>query len=260
MNRTLRVDLTKGKIESETRDEATLRNCVGGASLGINVEGSGAIAVVTKGALTHGIASSQANGYFGAYLRSSGFDNIIMQGASPEEVYLYLHDGTAELREASHLKGKDTFEVEDLIKEDLHQGRKQISVLSIGPAGENLVRFALISAGKGHVAAHNGVGAVMGSKKLKAIAVERGKGSIPAKDKEALSRLAKEIRAAALADKFYYMISVEGLVGSVPRNSMAGRVVVKNYTTSIHAIDHDKLDKYTSESIRLNFKAKPSPC
>jgi aldehyde:ferredoxin oxidoreductase len=288
--RVLRVDLTSGKTVSETLDEATLRKYVGGASLGIKfiydevplgvewhdpenrlfigsgplggtrIEGSGTIAVVTKGALTNGIASTQANGFFGAYLRFSGFDGIILQGASPRWVYLYIHDGTAELRDASHLIGKDTYEVEDMVKEDLHRGKRQASVLSIGPAGENMVRFALISVDIGHVAAHNGVGAVMGSKKLKAIAVDKGKSSISIKDKEALSRLAKEIQAGVLQDKFYNMVSIEGLVGGVVQTTKSGIAIVKNYTTSIHAIDPDKLDKYTSQYIRLNFKAQPNPC
>lgn len=288
--RILRVDLTNGKMVSESLDEATLRKHVGGASLGIKflydevppgiewddpenrlfigsgplggtrIEGSGAIAVVTKGALTNGIASSQANGFFGAYLRSSGFDGIILQGASPKEVYLYIHDGQVELRDTSHLIGKDTYTVEHLIKEELQRGKREISVLSIGPAGENLVRFALIFTDMGHVAAHNGVGAVMGSKKLKAIVVERGKGVVPLKDREALSPLAKEMRARVKENKFVDMICKEGTVGGVVPSTKGGVVPVKNYTTNIHAIDPNKLDKYTSEYIRFNFKAKPSPC
>ena len=134
----LRVDLTKGSINPEVLDEATLRNYVGGVGLGIKylydevppgtkwsapenrlffgsgplggtrIGGSGTTTVVTKGALTNGAASTQANGFFGAYLRFSGFDAVIIQGAAPGWIYLYIHDGTAELRDASHLVGKDT--------------------------------------------------------------------------------------------------------------------------------------------------------
>jgi len=288
--RILRVDLTKGEVHAESLDENILRKCVGGASLGIKflydevppgvewhepenrlfigsgplggtrIEGSGATAVVTKGALTNGIASTQANGFFGAYLRFSGFDGIILQGASPRWVYLYIHDGTAELRDAGHLVGTDTYEVEDKIKEELQRQKRETSVLSIGLAGENLVKFALISVDMGHMAAHNGVGAVMGSKKLKAIAVNREKSTILVKDKEALSRLAKQMRERVLEDKFYAMIAAEGTVGGVVLATKAGFVPVKNYTTSIHTIDPDKLDKYSSQHIRLKFKAKPSPC
>src|SRR3989304_2851517 len=124
----LRVDLTGGKSTAEKIDTGLLRKYVGGATLGIKylydevspgtewsdpanrlllfsgplggtrVGGSGAIAVVTRGALTNGVASTQANGFFGAFLRFAGFDGMILQGAAPDWVYLYLHDGQAELK------------------------------------------------------------------------------------------------------------------------------------------------------------------
>ncbi len=292
LGRVLRVDLSNGKITSEVVDQTTLRKSVGGTSLGIRVlydevspgvewndsenrlfigsgplggtsiEGSGAIAVVTKGALTNGIASSQANGFFGTYLRSSGFDAIIIQGASDKEVYLYIHDGMAELRDASHLVGRDTYAVEEMVKEGLNRKKREVSVLSIGPAGENLIRFALVFTDLGHVAAHNGVGAVMGSKKLKAIAVDRGKNDVLTKNRETMSRLAKEIRAKVHENKFYNMIATEGTVGGVylSGKGKTGLIPVKNYTTNIYSIDPDALEKYTSEQIRLSLRAKPTPC
>jgi len=287
----LRVDLTKGNVTPETLDEATLRKYIGGVSLGAkflydevppgtewsapenclffgsgplggtSIGGSGTIAVVTKGALTNGGAASQANGFFGAYLRFCGFDAIMIQGAAPSWVYLYIHDGTAELRDASHLVGKDTFETEDTIRQELRKPAAKTSVLSIGPAGENLVRFALTSSDMGHMAAHNGIGAVMGSKKLKAIAVDRGKHTIPIKHAEALSRLAKQIREATLTVKFYgQVVSKEGTVGGVARSYPRGTLPVKNYSASIFDIDEGGLDTYTTQSVRNKFKAKHKPC
>ena len=286
----IRVNLTKGESTTEVLDEALLRKYVGGATLGIKflydevppeiewsdpenhiffssgplggtrVGGSGTIAVVTKGALTNGVASSQANGFFGAFLRFSGFDSIIVQGAAPNWVYLYIHDGVAELRDANHLVGKDTFEVDRIIKQELQKREREVSILSIGPAGENLVKFACIFADMGHIAAHNGVGAVMGSKKLKAIAVERGKSSIPLKDKEALSRLAKEILANALADKFLEEVARWGTLPVVTIATKVGFIPVKNYTTNVHAIAPDKLETYSAQNMRTKFKAKPNPC
>ena len=286
----LRVDLDKGESVSEILEDAMLRKYVGGAALGIKllydevppgiewsdrenrlfigsgplggtaIGGSGSIAVVTKGAMTNGMASTQANGFFGAFLRFSGFDGIMVQGAAPNWVYLYIHDGKAELRDASHLLGKNTFEVDRLIKRELQKKEREISVLNIGQAGENLVRFACICADGGHMAAHNGVGAVMGSKKLKAIAVERARSTVPVKDKQALSRLAKEILANTQKDKMCHMINTEGTIGGVILGTKAGFIPVKNYTTSIHSIDPDKLETYSSENIRRKFKAKPSPC
>jgi aldehyde:ferredoxin oxidoreductase len=288
----LRVDLTKGESVSEALDEDTLRKYVGGATLGVNflydevppgiewfapenrifigsgplggtrVGGSGTIAVVTKGALTNGIASSQANGFFGAFLRSSGFDALIVQGCAPEWTYLYIHNGTAEMRDARHLVGKNTFEIDSMIKEELGKKERQISVVSIGPAGEHLIKFACISADRGHMAAHNGVGAVMGSKKLKAIAVDRGRNPVPLKDKDSLSRLVKEIIANTLSDRFYREVNTEGTIGGVFRSAKGGFIPVKNYTTSIHPFsnDREKLQTYSSQYIRPKFKAKPTPC
>ena len=286
----LRVDLTEGKNSIETLDEDILRKYIGGATLGIKylydevspetewsdpenrlflgsgplggtrIGGSGAIAVVTKGALTNGIASSQANGFFGAFLRFSGFDGIVLQGSAPQWVYLYIHDGTAELRDSSYLMGKNTYEVDREIRHELQKGKKELSILSIGPAGENLVRFACIFTDMGHIAAHNGVGAVMGSKKLKAIAIDRGQHAVPLKDKQALSRLAKEILASTLSDKFYDSIAKEGTIPAIITASNVGFIPVKNYTTSVHDIEPDKLETYSIENIRTKFKAKPSPC
>lgn len=286
----LRVDLSKGKTVSETLDEATLRKYVGGASLGIKyvydevppetewsahenrlffgsgplggtrIHGSGSIAVVTKGALTNGIASSQANGFFGVFLRFSGFDAIIVQGAAPKWTYLYIHDGIAELKDAEHLTGKTIMETESMIKEELNKGDRQVSVIGIGPAGEKQARFACIIADGGHVAAHNGVGAVMGSKKLKAIVVERGKNIPSLKDKDALLQISKDLLARALSDKMNSMTHKEGTVGGVVFSTPMGMVPVKNYTTNVSFITPDKLETYSAQNIRSKFGAKLHPC
>lgn len=226
----LRVDLTSKSTAVESLSEETLRRYMGGTGLGAKilydevppgvewsdpenrlilasgplggtkVSGSGIFSVVTKGALTNGAATSQANGFFGAYLKFCGLDGIILQGAAKELSYLYISDGTVEIRDATHLAGKNTWETEDLIKEELGQTEHQMSVFGIGPAGENLVRFAGIVGDKGHIAAHNGVGAVMGSKKLKAIAVARGKGKVMVKDSDRLSALATDLRQRIQTD------------------------------------------------------------
>ena len=131
--------------------------------------GSGTISVVTKGPLTDGAAASQANGFLGAYMRTNGYDGVVVQGAAESLQYLYIHDGQAELRDAGHLAGVDTWDMIDRLAEELGVDERRISVFGIGPAGENRVRFAAIAGDRGHVAGHNGTGAVMGSKRLKAI-------------------------------------------------------------------------------------------
>src|SRR3990172_2086386 len=170
----LRVDLTNERVSEETLDEATLRKWVGGAGFGAKylyeevppgvewsdpqnrlifatgplggtrVAGSGTFSVSAKGPLTNGATATQANGYLGAYMKCSGYDGIVIQGAAKRWLYLHLHDGTAELRDASHLVGKDVFDTEDAIKKELGYTLRGATVYGIGPAGENLVKFAAI--------------------------------------------------------------------------------------------------------------------
>lgn len=118
----------------------------------------------TVGALT----SACAAGYFGTQLKFAGYDGIIFNGASSKPVYLWIKNGRAELRDGSQIWGKDAYETQDLIRKEV--GEPQAEVMSIGPAGENLVPSALVATGPNHSASH-GAGAVFGSKRLKAIAV-----------------------------------------------------------------------------------------
>jgi aldehyde:ferredoxin oxidoreductase len=134
----------------------------------------GRYSVVTKGPLTGAIACSNSGGYFGAELKFAGWDQIIFEGKSEKPVYLFLENDKAELRDASHLWGKTCWETEEKIKHD-HQD-PQIRVSSIGRAGENLVLFSCIVNDLHRAAGRSGVGAVMGSKNLKAVAIRGTKG------------------------------------------------------------------------------------
>ena len=125
--------------------------------------------VVTKGPLTGTIASSNSGGYFGAELKFAGYDMIIFEGKADKPVYLSIKDDHVELKDASHLWGKDVFETTDMLLEEF--GDPKARVACIGPAGEKLVRFAAIMNDKHRAAGRTGVGAVMGSKNLKAVIV-----------------------------------------------------------------------------------------
>jgi len=279
--RILRVDLGREQISEESLDSGTLRKYVGGTGLGAKylyeevppgvewsdaenrimfftgplggtkVSGSGTFSVVSKGPMTNMTGASQANGYFGAFLKFAGFDGIIVQGRAQRWLYLYVHDGAAELCDARHLQGKNTWETEDAIKQGL---KRQCSVYSIGPAGENLVRFAAIVGDHGHVAAHNGLGAVMGSKKLKAIAVERGRKAVTVVEPARLSSLAKAlIEDAKKADP---NLGPLGTAWILPGMASMGMLPVKNYTTSIFP----EADKLSGQYLRSHFKTTPSTC
>ncbi len=284
MGKMLRVDLGNGRIYEEELTESTLKKWVGGIGLGMKylfeevppevewhnpgnrfimasgplggtqVSGSGTFCVCTKGAMTGGATSTQANGYFGAYLRHCGYDGLILQGSSPEWVYLYIDEKDVSLRSADHLIGLDTW----TIQENLHKalGTNKVSIFSIGPAGENRVRFAALVGDDGHIAAHNGVGAVLGSKKLKAVVVASGKKRVPLYDGNRIKQIAKD-----MAEESKKLGTGPGTIawgtnfGFIPLTK-AGAIPVKNLTTNIFT----NSEKFTGEYIRTHFKVKPSTC
>jgi aldehyde:ferredoxin oxidoreductase len=281
LGRVLRVDLSRRKITEEPLDESILRKFIGGAGLGARYlydevppgvgwsdpenrllffsgpfggtryAGSGMISVVSKGAMTDMAGSSQANGFFGTYLKFSGFDGVVVQGAAKDWCYLHIHDGTAELCDARELVGKDTLETEDAVRARLG---KQCSVYGIGPSGENLVRYAAIFGDHGHVAAHNGLGAVMGSKKLKAIAAERGHETIEVADPARHAAAVKEfVKNFHESQNPLFQYGTADLVGLAKK---LGWLPVRNYTTS----NFPEFEKFTGQSLRANFKTKATPC
>jgi len=218
----LRFDLSRRKVAEEQVAETVMKKYIGGTGLGSKylyecvppgvewddpknilfigtgplggtIGGTGIFSVVTKGPQTNGGVSTQSNGYFGAFLRMCGIHGLLVEGKADDWVYLYVHDGGAEIKDARHLVGRDTWETGRLIGEELGLKDNQVSVYSIGPAGENRVRFACLVGDKGHVASHGGHGAVMGSKRLKAVAVKRGSEAVQVDDRDALKRISQEM-------------------------------------------------------------------
>src|SRR2546430_16812361 len=161
---------------------------------GLPAWGSSGLTVVTIGAGTSGPTSTQANGFFGTNLKYSGYDAIVIQGQSRYWVYLYINDDAVELRDAKFLVGKDTWATQDALGAQLGLSGHMLSVYSIGPAGENLVRFAAIQGDYGHVASKNGCGAGMGKKKLKAVAIVRGAESLRAAGPRGLGAAGRDLR------------------------------------------------------------------
>jgi aldehyde:ferredoxin oxidoreductase len=135
--------------------------------------GAGRNAAGGKSPLTGGFGVAEGGGYVGAELRKAGFDAVVVSGVSETPVYLFAHDGEIEIRDGSNLWGKTTGEVEDAIRSEL--GDRLIRTEQCGPAGENLVRYAAVCNDITHYAGRAGIGAVMGSKKLKAIAARGSK-------------------------------------------------------------------------------------
>ncbi len=194
----LRVDLTSGSITTEEPDEEFYRTYLGGAGFvsyfllkevpqgidafspenvlvwgigpmtGLPFPGNSRSCVGAKSPLTDGFSKSEAGGHFPSALKQAGYDAVIVKGRSEKPVYLFVTEEKVELRDASHLWGKTTLETEDAVKAET--GIENIRLSSIGPGGENLVRFACIMNDLKEAHGRGGTGAVMGSKNLKAIA------------------------------------------------------------------------------------------
>ena len=165
---------------------------------------------MTKSPLTGGWGDPNASGSFGVALKRAGFDAVFFTGMAAQPVYLYLDNGRAELRDACDLWGKDCYEIEDWIKSELGQ---EFEGACIGPAGEKQALISAIVHAKGRTAARSGVGAVMGAKRLKLIAV-RGAGLIPLADpvraNQVRHQYVKEITHGAGASDFYRQTGTPG--------------------------------------------------
>ncbi len=285
----LRVDLTHGRAWAEPWSPEEMRRHLGGAGLGarllwdevpaevgwdhpenrlilatgplagLPVWGTGGLSVVTRGAMTNGATSTQANGFFGACLKYSGYDAIVVQGQAPRWVYLFVQDGGVALRDASHLVGKDTWETQEALQSALGLTGHQLSVYSIGPAGEHLVRFAAIQGDYGHVASKNGCGAVMGKKRLKAVAVVRGSRALAAADPhgvfEAAEEIAHDLKTNPTARSLYEYGTLPGV-----RNLYGqGALPVKNYTTNVAPPGTD-MAAWEAPSLRQGFDHRGHQC
>jgi aldehyde:ferredoxin oxidoreductase len=223
--KTLRVDLTNEKIKEDRPPEEWYRTYLGGMGAisyhllkevppgidplspenllilapgvvtGAPFSGSGRNAVGGKSPLTGGFGEADAGGYWGAELKHAGFDQIVFEGAAEEPLWLWVSDGKAELRDASKLWGLQVADCEDGMREEVGEDRARTAL--IGPSGENLSRLACVINDLNHVAGRSGTGAVMGSKRLKGVAV-RGHNppelADPDRVREMAQRLAKQVR------------------------------------------------------------------
>ena len=140
-----------------------------GVLTGAPISGQSRMTAVARSPLTEAIGDSQCGGFFPAEMKFAGFDALVLRGRADEPLYLWIHEGTPELRPAAHLWGKITGEVEDILRGEL--GDDKIEVLQCGPAGERGVRFAALMNMANRANGRTGMGAVMGSKNLKAIVV-----------------------------------------------------------------------------------------
>jgi aldehyde:ferredoxin oxidoreductase len=195
---------------------------------------------------------STSGGSFPFRLKGSGFDGIIITGRSEKPVYLYLKDGQAEIRDASHLWGKDSYETQELIKDELDDAN--ISVACIATGGEKQIRYACIMNDKGRSAGRCGMGALMGSKNLKAVAAV-GNSKPRAADAGKVRALAKQAMAAVNGNMISVAFREYGTLMYMDMGMMLGDVPVKYYTKSVFPVE-----KLTGEAFRQAYTIKNYAC
>ena len=228
-----------------------------GPLAGLPVWGTGGLTVVTIGAGTNGPTSTQANGFFGTNLKYCGYDAIVIQGQSRDWVYLYIDDDRVEIRDAKPYVGKDTWDTQDSLSADLGMRGHQLSVYSIGPAGENLARFAAIQGDYGHVASKNGVGAVMGKKKLKCVAIVKGTRALTVNDPRGVVQAADEIAHDLKTDPSARSLYEYGTLPGVVNLNKLGALPIKNYTTNTTTAD---MSKWEAPKLREGFDHRGHQC
>jgi len=255
----LHVDLTHRKIEAEEKDDTFYRTYLGGRGIGyqyllkevppridpfspenILVLATGVMtgsplpaacrfAAIGKSPLTGTAGESEAAGFFGPELKMAGFDAIVFRGKADQPVYLWVTEGKAEIRDASHLAKEGSKEVEDTIREEM--GSNKIRVAQTGLAGMNLVRFANITNNLGHFNGRDGFGALMGSKNVRAVAA-LGTERIPFHDVEFLRQTAKEYAATFKDVDLGKGLYVYGTTAFCQILSVGGALPVNNFRRS----------------------------
>ncbi|MBN1569536.1 MAG: aldehyde ferredoxin oxidoreductase family protein [Acidobacteria bacterium] len=273
------VDLTEGILKEETPTERIYREFIGGNGLGVRIlyermnarvnalgpenilgfvvgtltgtsaPGSGRHMLVTKSPLTGTWAESNSGGAFGPELKTAGYDGVFFLGISPKPVYLLIREGSAELRDASHIWGKDAYETHDFLRQSLND--PDIKIACIGPSGEAQSLLSGVVSERGRIAARNGVGAVMGSKRLKAFAVKGGVKDIQAADPEKYSQAIRQFHALLKTNEYAKALAAAGTGSNISFLVSIGDAPLKNWTLSgiealptITNLDGSNMDKY----------------
>jgi aldehyde:ferredoxin oxidoreductase len=183
--------------------------------------------LVARSPLTGLLGESHVGGFVGAELRHAGYDGIVVTGQSAAPVWLCVRDGQAELLDADHLWGLDTFETQVYIKDAL--GDKRVRVGCIGPAGENGVRYAAVMHDNARAAGRTGLGTVMGAKRLKAVAI-RGTGSVPLADEERFNAVVRDMKPIFKDDVLSQVFRDTGTGGNLDYLHLLGALPIRYFT------------------------------
>ncbi|MBC9784135.1 aldehyde ferredoxin oxidoreductase family protein [Heliobacterium chlorum] len=214
---------------------------------------SGRYVVVTKAPLTGTIGASNSGGHFGPELKFAGYDGIIFEGKADGPVYLYINDDQVEIRSAAHLWGKDVHETTDLLVAETEEDAR---VACIGPAGERLVKFATIMNDKHRAAGRSGLGAVMGSKNLKAVVV-RGTGAVAVAQPDAFLATSMDARTKLKAHPVTGVgLPTYGTEVLVNVLNQSGALPTKNFASG----KFDRADETGGETLREKYLVRNKGC
>jgi len=279
----LRVDLTSGRILREKTDPAYMLNVIGGRGLnstrlyeelerdcdplapenmlligvgpltGTLLSASAFMTISGKSPLTGILGDSAAGGFFGAELKQAGYDQVVMTGRCEKPCYLFIADDYVEIRDASHLWGQDIWQTTAAIRKDINDNAVQVA--AIGPAGENLVKYATVACNNSRMCGRTGMGCLFGSKNLKAVAV-RGRGRLTVADSLGYLDLCRELDQKIMAHPEYEK-----------RNALGSTLLMKALNgIGILPTDHfqhgqcEYVDRVSGETLAEKFKVKNKSC
>ena len=277
----LRINLNTDKTTIETLEETFYRRHFGGRGLisyvllnelepkidplgpenklifacgpvtGAPISGSGRNSVGAKSPLTCAYGEAEAGGYWGAELKRAGFDAIIVEGKAKSPVYLWIRDQNVEIRDASKLWGKEIKKSQELIRKDLDN--KTAKVAQIGPGGEKQVRYACVINDMNHAAGRCGMGAVMGSKNLKAIAV-KGSTNVPVHKPKRLQKMAQWM--AQNVDDVAHALHTYGTGVGMDVNVETGNLPIRNFRDG----DFPEADNISAETMKQTVSVGMGTC
>ncbi len=280
--RILRVDLTARTTSVEEIDEPTFRRYPGGRSLiaryllaevpagtdalapanrlvfapgvltGTPLSGASRHSIGAKSPLSGGFGEAEVGGFWGAELKRAGWDGIVVQGAAATPVYLWIKDDAVEIRDATHLWGLEVIETEERLKAET--GERLARVCEIGPGGERLVRMAGVVNDCKDIAGRTGMGAVMGSKKLKAIVV-KGSRNLPLADAATIKQVGRWVADTLQENHWYFHNYGTGM--GLDGYSLIGGMAVRNYEGGVF----ERAEEISAETlVERGLRVKMEAC
>jgi aldehyde:ferredoxin oxidoreductase len=221
---------------------------------GVPIPGLSRFSVISKSPLTGGLAASEAGGWWGPELKFAGFDAVVISGKAEEPVYLWIHDGQIEIRNASNVWGKDTKEAQEIIRKEIREPLARVAI--IGPGGEKLVRYACILNELKHANGRCGLGAVMGSKNLKAVVVHGSNRKVKCKDLKVIREIAKRTARGYIDTPVGYIMDKLGTSNGILMNNALGTLPTRNFSSG----QFEEVEKISGERMNETIVKSKEGC